>query len=351
MASRYGKVKRSFLERAVLGHLGARNRAVVSGPGVGLDNAAIKMGKGKVLIVTTDPVSIVPPLGMETSAWMSVHLIASDYATSANKPQLATFDFNIPREISDDEAERYLRSIDSECRRLGVSIVAGNTGRYPGAGLTVIGGGTMMGTVDEGGYLLSSMARTGDDVVMTKGAAIEATAALATAFREHVEEAVGRRLASKARAYARLCSVVDDALAASSVGIREEGVSAMHDATEGGVLGGLGELAIASGKDVLVDADKIYVSEETRAVCSAFGIDPLVSLSEGTLLAACRRDRTGELLRKLKRNGLRGMVIGSVGATGGRLLSAGHGKRLRQVKTREDPYWSAYASGLRRALR
>ncbi len=350
MTPKYGKFRRLFLERAVLRHLGAPNRAVVAGPGVGLDNAVLRVGPGKVLVVTADPVSIIPSLGMETSAWLSVHLIASDYATSANRPEFAAFDFNIPREVGEEELEEYLKSIDAECANLGIAIVAGNTGRYPGAALTVVGGGVMFGTADESRYLLSSMAGTGDDVVMTKGAAIETTGALATMFRNHVEKAIGARLSSKAREYIKLCSVVDDALLAAGIGVRGDGVSAMHDATEGGVLGGLAEMAYASGKDVTVNTEEIFVSDETAALCSAFGMDPLVSLSEGTLLVACKRERTQELVRRLRKNGKTPVVIGRIGRKGGRLFLAPPGRKPKRFSPGADPYWRAYAQAVERGL-
>ena len=81
----------------------------------------------------------------------------------------------------------------------------------------------------------------------------------------------------------------------------------MHDATEGGVLGGLYELARVERADLWVDKELIHVSEESSAVCAAFGLDPLATLSEGTLLITCGRTartvysgrcpRTGSRLR------------------------------------------------------
>lgn len=350
MTSKLGKVNRSFLDRAVLRHLGAQDRRVLTGPAIGLDNVIIRLGGKKVLIVTSDPISIIPSIGIETSAWLSVHLIASDFATSGNDPEFATFDLNVPAEVGDDSLETYLKALGKECKKLGVAIVAGNTGRYPGAGLTVVGGGTMFGTAPVDGYLLSSMARTGDDIVMTKGAAVETTGALAQAFPKFVRRTMRRGLASRAEGYVRLCSVVQDARIASRVGRGGHGVSAMHDATEGGVLGGLDEMARASGRDFVVDTEAIYVSPETAGVCSAFGIDPLVSLSEGTLLVTSSGETTGELLRKLHRSGIKAAVIGEVGKEGGRLLIRSGGKEFKPFASRQDPYWDAYLRGVGEGL-
>jgi hydrogenase expression/formation protein HypE len=343
-----GKVGSPFLDRVVLRSLGKAKDAVVQGPKPGVDNAVIRMGGGSVIIVTLDPVSVIPSLGMETSAWLSVHLVASDYATSGRMPEFAAFGYNFPDEVDDSQMERYLKSVGEECRRLGVAIVAGNTGRYPGAGLTVVGDGTMFGVAAEGAYLLSSMARKTDSVVMTKGAAIETTGALSSAFSSLTAERIGGSLAAKARGYVSKCTVVKDAMTAAKVGTGPAGVTAMHDATEGGVLGGLAEMARASGRDFVVDPRTIPVSEETRALCSAFGIDPLVSLSEGTLLLTCARRATSELVRRLQGEGLRPAVIGEVEGRGGRLLTRDRKGRRHVFHPVQDPYWDAYgrAAGL-----
>ncbi len=86
----------------------------------------------------------------------------------------------------------------------------------------------------------------------------------------------------------------------------------MHDATEGGVLGALDEMAHASTKAFVVDTNSILVSEETKSVCSAFGIDPLTSLSEGTMLLTCRPGRVNKLREKMLGSGLRIADVGFV---------------------------------------
>jgi hydrogenase expression/formation protein HypE len=249
----------------------------------------------------------------------------------------------------------YAKVVSDECSRLGISIIGGHTGKYPGSDFTVVGGGVMMGLADEDGYLTPQMMRTGDEIIMTKGAAIEATAVLSLAFPRTAERALGRRMAETARGYFRLCSTVEDALASVSVGIREEGVTSMHDATEGGVLGGLYELARASGRELSVERAKIRVSDESSALCAAFGLDPLTTLSEGALIITCRPERVDEALRALSRKGIAAFRIGRVGAKSsdaGRLsLSSKGGKARGYVPPKFDPYWAAYAKGVEKGWR
>ena len=86
-------------------------------------------------------------------------------------------------------------------------------------------------------------------------------------------------------------TVVPEARVAAAFGLRDRGVTSMHDATEGGVLGGLSEVAAAADVGMRVELDAIPVRPEVRAVCDHVGIDPYTSISEGTLIATVVPDR------------------------------------------------------------
>jgi hydrogenase expression/formation protein HypE len=344
----FGKLEPKLLEDLVFRNLGAASRAVVVGPRNGFDNAILSLGSDRRLIITSDPLSIIPSVGMVRSAWLSVHLLASDFTTTGLKPQFAVLDFNLPSELSRSELGTYLKAIGDECRRLGVTIVGGHTGRYPGAGFTVVGGGALLGVCREGEYLTPAMARDGDAILITKGAAIEATAILSNAFPKIIERRFGRRVATKARGYLSLCSTVNDALTAGEVGVGTA-VTSMHDATEGGTLGGLHEHALAADAAFIVDQDQIFISEETREVCSLFGIDPLRSISEGTLIITCRPSAVERLREGLSRVGVGNFVVGKVEKGGkiGLWLSSGRSSPRRFTPSKRDPYWDAYSLGTR----
>ena len=208
----------------------------------------------------------------------------------------------------------------------------------------------MMGFASKGGYVTPSMAREGDAVVMSKCAAIEATASLATSFPEFVEKQVGGRAARRARSKVRLCTTVADAKAARAAGVGRPGVTSMHDATEGGTLGALDEMAAASGKMFEVDMREIPVSSESEAVCSAFGLDPLATMGEGALLITCSPGKAGRVARSLSRAGIQARKIGEVKkGTGLSVLDASGGRT--RYRPRGDPYWSAYESAVLRGLR
>jgi len=338
------------MRRVVYSSLGRPSAGVKLGPGVGLDNGVISAGRGRVLILTVDPVSEIPAFGASRSAWLSVHLIASDYTTSGNDPRYATFTYDFPSVMSETEREEYIRAVGRECDLLDVAIVGGHTGSYPGSGLTVIGSGSMLGFAPENGYIAPSMARAGYSILMTKHAAIEAACSLATSFPGYVESKVGSRYAKRARDLVKLCSTVTDARAARGVGLGAGGISSMHDATEGGVVGALQEMATASQKRFAVQADRIPVAPESRAVCEAFRIDPLETMGEGSLLISCAPPRVDDLRLALRRSGVASAEIGSVAEGEGLVLMGAMGKKT-SFSPHGDAYWRAYSRALARRLR
>jgi hydrogenase maturation factor len=281
---------------------------------------------------------------MRLSAWLSVHLVASDVVTSGVAPQFAAFSLNLPEELDESQKSEYVASLGDSCEKLGISIVSGHTGTYPGSSFTIVGGGTMFAFTRAGEYVHPGMAKVGDRVLMTKGAAVEAAASLAWAFPKTTRERVGNKVAELGLRLLDSCTVVRDATVARSIGLGKEGVTTMHDATEGGVLGGLAEMAGAASKAFVVDPASIMVSEEANAICGAYGIDPLTSLSEGTLLVTCAPPRVDDLKARFSFSGIPVAEIGVVKEGVGVWLfrRGGSPQRLRPTP---DGYWQAYRSG------
>lgn len=208
---KFGKPSQEYLRKVIFRQLGAKRRNVIVGPRFGVDNAILRTAPGKVLVATTDPVSFIPGLRPEESAWLSLNLIASDLTTSGFAPQFGIFDFNLPPQMTDAIFTAYWQAFHTECLRLGVAIVGGHTGRYPGCDYSVIGGGVLYAVGPETDYLTSAMALPGEDIILTKGVAVETTAVLASAFPRTVRRAIGSKLFQNAQDYVEKVSTVRDA--------------------------------------------------------------------------------------------------------------------------------------------
>ena len=335
-----GKIPPGFFERVIAPRLGAARPEVLVGPAAGVDAAIVRVGAGRVLAVTTDPLAVIPAVGLEASARLACHLLASDLWTTGIPPAYAAIDLNLPPGMSDDDLARFWEAMSAEWARLGVAVVTGHTGRYPGCDYTIVGAGTLFGIGDESRTVGPAFVRAGDRVIVTKGPAIEAAALAAHLVPDRLDP----ELLPRARALLDQVSVVDDCRAVLTVGVRDRGVSALHDATEGGVLGGLLELARATGHDLAVRRAQIPLPAEVTAACAAVGIDPWWAVSEGTLIATVRPAFGAAALAALAERGIDAADVGEVVPGGGRLWLTEPDGAVRTLDRAEpDPWWPAYA--------
>jgi hydrogenase maturation factor len=337
-----GKVSPEIFDEVILPHLGRKRKEIVVGPQNGVDVGIVELGHGKVMVTTTDPIFVVPPYGWERSAWFAVHILASDAVTSGLAPQYITMDLNLPMSIDRDQFESLWKTMHRECERIGMAVISGHTGRYEGCEYPMIGGATVIAIGPSDAYVTPTMARPGDRVLVTKGAAIEASGLFAVTYPNKVKAKYGETVAKEAEDLFWQMSVVDDALTAAAVGVRDNGVTAMHDATECGVWGGLVEIAQASRVGVTVEKGEIIVQDAVRKVCDLFEIDPYTSISEGTLIITCRPHKAKEVRDRLNQKGIPTSVVGEVVDARDGIRYFDNGREHRLEHPRVDPFWAAF---------
>jgi hydrogenase expression/formation protein HypE len=337
-----GKVSSEIFDEVILPRLGRKRPEILVGPQHGVDVGVVDLGNGQVMVTTTDPIFVVPPYGWERSAWFAVHILASDAATSGIRPAYITMDLNLPLSMTREDFEALWAVVHRECDKIGMAIIAGHTGRYEGCEYPMIGGATVIGIGPKDRYVSPTMARPGDTVLITKGAAIEAAGLFAVTFPQRVAERYGEKAAREAEEIFWQMSVVEDALTSVEVGVRENGVTSMHDATECGIWGGLFEVAQASGVGMTIDKEKIIVQDPVRNVCDLFGIDPYTSISEGTLILTCRPHKTQEVVRRLGDKGIPVSMVGEVVDARQGLRYFEHGQSRELVHPQVDPFWAAF---------
>ena len=338
-----GKISQQVFEELIYPRLGAKSHNVLVGPMHGVDTGIIRVGN-RALALTTDPVFIVPEYGWKRAAWFAIHILLSDVVTSGLPPRYLAIDFNLPMDITEEQLEIVWKTIHSECRRYGVSVVTGHTARYGNCGYPMVGGATVLAEGGLGDYVAPRFARPGDSIIVTKGPAIEASGIFAAMFPDRLAEKYGAAFARKAEKLFWQMSVVEDALAAVSVGVREKGVTAMHDATECGLWGGLYEMAQAGGFGVRVVKERIPMMPCVREICDLYGIDPYKSISEGTLIVMCRPTKAGKVLTALRRRHIPCAAIGEVTRKG--MVLVENDRETKLVHPVVDPFWAAYFKSL-----
>ena len=346
--SMMGKISPAVFEQTIAPRLGAQREEVLVGPGIGRDSAIIKTGAGRVMAVTTDPLSMIPAFGPADSARLSCHLLASDLWTSGIPAAYASVCFNMPPQFPAEDFERYWEAMSDEFAKLNIAVVAGHTGRHAGCDLTIFGAATLIGVGDEGRTVGPAHVQPGDKVLMTKDCAFEATAVAMRLFPQRMASRLDEPLWARALARTRAVSVVDDCRAALRVGVRDRGVSSLHDATEGGVMGGLIEIAQAAGVDLRVSRSALLLSDEARVACELMELDPLWTLSEGTLLLTVRPAWSLDVVHALAEEGIAAAEIGEVVRGQGSVWLTGAGGEVSRIdEPQPDGYWVAYERAVR----
>jgi len=319
-----------MLERIVFSNLGAPSRRVIVGPGVGVDNSTISLNGVKV-IVSSDPVTG----ARENLGRIGVDVSTNDVALAGVKPEFLLIVLILPPETSEAGVKRIMRQASAEAMRLGVAIIGGHT-EYASIVENPVFVGMAIGWTRRRRLVTSSGARAGENIVMVGEAGVEGTSILASDLGgELVEKGVPPSVVRRARRLVKSLSVVKPAL------ISAEYVSAMHDPTEGGVLGGVFEICEASGKGCVVNMEAIPVRTETRVICEKLGLDPLRLVSSGTLLATVSVSKTTRLLEKLGGNGFKARVIGRITRNSNERIGLTGGREIKINELPQDELWKA----------
>jgi hydrogenase expression/formation protein HypE len=329
-----GKVPTEVLEEIVFKNLGAKRDDVVLSPSIGEDAAIVKAGN-TILAISSDPIT-----GAEKwLGWLAVHVSANDIATRGIQPRWFNSIMLLPKNSKTKLVEQICTQMDKAARQLNIAITGGHCEITMGIEHPIVTG-CAVGVAENGKYVTTSGAKIGDHIILTKGTGIEGTAILASDRRLELLKIFDENFVKKAENFFEKISVVKDALTAFRTG----GVKAMHDPTEGGVAGGMHELADAANVGFQVYEKKIFIPTETRKICAHFKIDPLQLISSGSLLIVVEEEKTDKIISSLARNGVQASIIGEITEpTLGRNLVTKTGENTELARPVSDHLWTALA--------
>jgi hydrogenase maturation factor len=329
-----GKIPIDILQDVVFKNLGAKRKEVILGPTAGVDGSVLDVGS-KSLIVSMDPITG----AVERIGWEAVNVNANDVATFGVEPIFLVSCIMLPENAERKTVEVICFQMDAAAKELGIAIVGGHCETTPGLTNPIVVG-CVMGLTEKGNYVTAAGAKAGDKLILTKSAGIEGTAILASDRGQQLTKALGAEMLSNAKKFYSQISIVKDALTAYKTG----GVHAMHDPTEGGVLGGIHEMADASNLGVRVSEEKIFVEPETTKICRYFEIDPLQLIGSGALLIAADKEKTGRIIENLRKKHVFAAEIGEFGGNvNKRLLIRKDGSAQELPRPVSDHLWQALA--------
>jgi hydrogenase expression/formation protein HypE len=335
-----GKITNGGFEQIILPSCGYPRNEVLTGPTFGVDISLISLPGGLGLAMTSDPLSLIPSLGLQESAWLSVHLMANDMATTGFTPMYAQMVLNLPPTLTEQDFTTYWNYIHQYCNAIGVAITGGHTGSIEGQNSTIAGGGTMILTAPANEILLSKMAEAGNVIIVTKDCALSSAAILAMSFPQTVKNKLGKEVYEQGCELFYQTSSLPEALVAA-VNHNQE-ITAMHDVTEGGVLGAIYEMAIASGNGILVDNELLPMGNTQQSICELFNIDPRFCIGAGSMVIAAKKEHSQHIMQRFHQNGIKATIVGEFTdrAQGYKLME--NGTATEMPYNSKDPYWAAF---------
>jgi hydrogenase maturation factor len=300
-----GKLPGDLLQAVLDKHVGHDPRVVV-GPRVGEDAAVIDLGD-RFLVATADPITFTT----DDLGWYALHVNANDIVVRGAAPRWFLATLLLPEGRTDEAGVRAIfDQLAEACAALEVALVGGHTEVTHGIDRPIVAG-TMLGEVAKDRLVTTSGARVGDAIVLTKGVPLEGAAIIARE-KEAALRARGVPAATIRRARNFLRTPGISVRPEAEIACELATVHAMHDPTEGGVATALHELAAAAGVGLRLDRDRIVVLPEGRALCEAFGLDPLGTIASGALLMTLAPADAGVVIHALAREAIDCHFIGQV---------------------------------------
>ena len=294
-----GKVSPDDLAAHVFERRGGALDSVRQGPAYGEDAAAIDVPQG-TLVVSSDPLWF----AADRVGTLGVHVACNDVAASGGDPMWMTNVIILPADADSSVLKRITRQMDEAAESIGVAVVGGHSeyNQQIDRPLLMM---TCMGLADP--YIPSGGASPGDEVILTEGAGIEATAILASDFESELLDAgVDPELIEEARTF------YDDIGVTEAGRILREYATAMHDPTEGGLVDALLEMASASEASIEIDAAAVPVREATAVLTDAMGVDPFRIFGSGAMVATVPSDSLQDALGALEAAGIDAAHIGTI---------------------------------------
>lgn len=308
-----GKIPPEILEKIVMRPMmdsKVKREDVILRPTTGEDCSAIDLG-GELCVLSTDPITG----AAKDIGYLAVQINCNDIYSSGAEPVGILLTVLLPAESDEALLEEIMEGALRGAEERKIEILGGHTEVTDAVTKPVISA-AVIGKTRNRKVLATGGAKVGQDIVMTKWAGTEGTAILAKEWEEGLRAYLSTEELQTAQEMKGQLSVGRESEIAYA-----HGATAMHDATEGGILGAVWEVAECSGLGVDVFVEKIPVREETKKICAVMKIDYLRLISSGTMIIATEKGE--ELAEKLRENGITAAVIGKLTASGKYMLAGG----------------------------
>ncbi len=276
---------------------------LITGPAIGEDCAILNFN-GSWIAATTDPIT-----GSDKEIGsLGIHISLNDLASAGAEPVAVLVTLLFPPGTTAENIRTIMADIHRTTAEMHVALAGGHTEVTNAVNRTVMNV-TALGKTPPNGATKTSGAKAGDAILVTKAVGLEGTAILANEKSDELTRIFGDSFVSIAKGFIKELSVVKEGMVAA-----KHRVHAMHDITEGGILGALWEMCTASALGAQIIEAAIPVRPETEELCRHFHINPYRLISSGSMLMACKDGES--MVKILEEAGVPASIIGYMAADG-----------------------------------
>ena len=322
---RPGKLSDSILKRTVLKQIKKSRNEVLCGAGIGED-CAIFACEGSNLASSVESYVVADRQDMIRA----IYKATNNLATAGAEPFAVALAITLPERASEEKLKKLMDGAAQAARELKIQIAGGHTtvSKYVSEKLATV---TAYGKISPDRAYTTKGAKPGQDIVMTKWIGLEGTAILAGKKREELLTRYPEYLVEEAASFDKYLSIIPEAATAI-----KSGVCVMHDASEGGILATLWELAESSGVGLQIDMKKLPIRQETVEVCEFCDVNPYELLSGGCLVMTAEDGNS--LVLALQEQGIPAVVVGKITDSNDRLIFNGEEKRFLDKPAADEIY-------------
>jgi hydrogenase expression/formation protein HypE len=305
--------------------LSNNDKRVIMGSKIGEDAAVIDMGD-KYLIAKTDPITF----ATNEIGYYVVIINVNDVVSMGATPKWFQSTILLPEKRTDpDLIESIFKSIYNTCKSMGITVIGGHTEIAIGLQRPLVVG-SLLGEVEKEKLVLTSGAEPNDALILTKGIFIEGTSIIGREKEKFLLKMnYSKDFIERCRNYLYNpgITVYKEAFLANQY----FQIKSMHDPTEGGLACGIAEMTIASDTGVKIEKTKINILPEPLELSKIFGINPMNTISSGSLLIALSDENSSELIELLKKNNISSDKIGY-------FVSKKKGLRIQEEDGKINPF-------------
>lgn len=266
---RSGKISEAVLKRSVLKEIHTKNDMILEGAGVGND-AAVLQGDGDMAVATTTVT-----LGENMPAMTGIYRVMADLACKGAGTDAIIMNVIMPERFDERILKNIMRQSQMLCKKYGIQIAGGHTEATGAARVPIV----CYTGIGKRKYTVSGEIKPGDKIYITKWIGLEGGYQLYRMKKEELEKRFPGSFFDLFDRIPMMYDITEEAEIAC-----QNGVTYLHNLSNGGVMNALWELSVKGKCGIKVDFKKIPVRQEIIEVCEYFDLNPYRMLSGGSLL-------------------------------------------------------------------